>query len=165
MKEKGVEELFAAMRQLHEELGDRVILDLVGFFDDDYKQQVEALVSDGIAVFHGFQTEPRPYYAAADCVVLPSYHEGMSNVLLEAAATGRPVVTSDIYGCRETVCPESSGFLCPPRDADALYQQLRRMALLSREEREAMGQAGRQHMEQNFDKSVVVRRTIAALKI
>ncbi|MFR0733719.1 MAG: glycosyltransferase [Oscillospiraceae bacterium] len=71
--------------------------------DESYKGQVERLVARGIAVYHGFQTDPLPYYAAADCVVLPSYHEGMSNVLLEAAAVGRPVITSDIPGCREAV--------------------------------------------------------------
>lgn len=86
MKEKGIDELFAAMERLHERGGSSVILDLVGFYDDEsYKGQVERLVARGIAVYHGFQTDPLPYYAAADCVVLPSYHEGMSNVLLEAA--------------------------------------------------------------------------------
>ena len=105
MTEKGIDELFTAIRRLHREMGDRVVLDLVGFFDDDYEAQVNQLAADGIAVFHGFQTEPKPYYAAADCVVLPSYHEGLSNVLLEAAAIGRPVITSDIHGCKETVDP------------------------------------------------------------
>lgn len=90
MREKGMDELFAAMRRLHSAHPGKVALDLVGFYDDEsYRAQVEPLVSEGIAVFHGFQTDPRPYYAAAACVVLPSYHEGMSNVLLEAAATGR----------------------------------------------------------------------------
>ena len=127
-----MDELFAAMVRLYETYGSKVVLDLVGFYDDDvYKEQVARLVADGIAVFHGFQTDPLPYYAAADCVVLPSYHEGMSNVLLEAAAAGRPVITSDIPGCREAVDDGSTGLLCQARDADSLYQQMRRMASLS----------------------------------
>lgn len=81
MKEKGIDELFAAMRRLHGELGDKVVLDLVGFFDDDYETQVHQLVEDGIAVFHGFQTEPTAFYAEADFVVLTNYHEVLSNVL------------------------------------------------------------------------------------
>ena len=96
MKEKGIDELFTAMCRLHNEYGDKVVLDIVGFFEDDYKSAVEKMVGDGAAVFHGFQEETRPYYVMADCIVLPSYHEGMSNVLLEASAMGRPVITSDI---------------------------------------------------------------------
>ena len=163
MKEKGMDELFAAMRQLHEKYSSKVILDLVGFYDDDYyKEQVDRLVADGIAIFHGFQTDPLPYYAAADCVVLPSYHEGMSNVLLEAAAVGRPIITSDIPGCREAVDNEKTGFLCKVKDADSLYEQLCRMADASFTERQAMGQAAHEKMVQEFDKQRVVTATVAA---
>lgn len=164
MVEKGVGELLTAMKRLHDELGDRVVLDLVGFYDDDACQaQAEALVKEGIAVFHGFQSEPRPFYAAADCVVLASYHEGMSNVLLEAAATGRPVITSDIYGCREAVDEGVTGLLCRVKDSDSLYEQMKKMALLSREERAHMGLAGRTKMERQFDKQKVVQNTICAI--
>ena len=128
MAEKGVGELLRAMKRLYEELGDRVTLDIVGFYDDEACQtQAEELIAMGAAVFHGFQSEPRPYYAAADCVVLASYHEGMSNVLLEAAATGRPVITSDIYGCREAVDEGVTGLLCTVKDADSLYEQMKKM--------------------------------------
>ena len=160
MKEKGMDELFCAMRRLYAELGSKVGLDLVGFFDDDYESQVNALVDEGIAVFHGFQTEPMPYYAAADCVVLPSYHEGLSNVLLEASATGRPVITSDIHGCKEAVDPGVSGLLCRVRDCDDLYQKLHQMAGFTRQKREAMGLAGRQKVQREFEKTMVVRKTI-----
>lgn len=163
MKEKGIDELFAAMRKLRGELGDKVVLDLVGFFDDDYEAEVKSLVDEGTAVFHGFQTDPGPYYAAADCVVLPSYHEGMSNVLLEAAAMGRPVITSDIHGCKEAVEDGVTGLLCPVKDADGLYAQMLRMAQLSRDDREAMGRAGHARMEREFDKSHVVRETVRHL--
>ena len=163
MKEKGIGELFSAMERLHGELGGRVVLDLVGFFDDDYKAQVQSLVDRGIAVFHGFQSEPRPYYAAADCVVLPSYHEGMSNVLLEAAATGRPVITSGIHGCMEAVSDGETGLLCRVKDAGDLYEKMRAMAQTSREAREAMGKAARTKMEREFEKSLIVEQTIRAL--
>ena len=105
MDEKGNSELFEAVHRLHEELGDRVVLDVVGFCEDDYMPRIEKLGQEGAVVFHGFQENPKPYYEQTDCVVLPSYHEGMSNVLLEAEATGRPVITTDIHGCRETVEP------------------------------------------------------------
>lgn len=160
MKEKGIDELFAAMRRLHCELGDKVQLDLVGFFDDDYEDQVKALVEDGIAVFYGFQTNPAPFYAAADCVVLPSYHEGMSNVLLEAASMGRPVITSDIHGCMEAVDPGVSGLLCRVKDADDLYQKMLEVANMSRSQREQMGLAARRKVERVFEKNMVVKKTI-----
>lgn len=162
MREKGVDELFSAVRRLHEE-GAELVLDLVGFFEDEYKEQVDTLVSDGIAVFHGFQQDPVPYYAAADCVVLPSYHEGMSNVLLEAAAVGRPVITSDIYGCREAVVNGESGLLCRSKDGVALYEAMKRMLTLTRERREDMGRSGRRHTEERFDKKKVVGETIGAI--
>ncbi len=159
MQEKGIDELFDAMRKLKAP----AVLDLVGFFDDDYEDQVKALAADGIAVFHGFQTDPRPYYAAADCVVLPSWHEGMSNVLLEAAAMGRPVITSDICGCREAVDAGKTGLLCRVKDADSLLQQMERMASLPRQARQEMGRVGRAKMEREFEKNTVVQKTIAAL--
>jgi len=162
MKEKGVDELFAAVDTLRGE-GYRFALDLVGFFEDEYKAQVDRLVKEGVAVFHGFREDPRPYYAQADCVVLPSYHEGMSNVLLEAAAMGRPLITTDIGGCREAVSPDESGFLCPVKDSEALTACLRRLLSLSHEEREAMGQAGRRRMEARFEKSMVVAITVEAV--
>ena len=164
MKEKGMDELFAAMRRLRARYGAGVVLDIVGFYDDDfYKEQVDRLVADGIAVFHGFQNDPFPYYAAADCVVLPSYHEGMSNVLLEAASIGRPVITSDIPGCREAVEDGRTGFLCKAGDADSLYEQMSRMAETPLAERQAMSWAGREKMAREFAKQAVVEKTIAAL--
>ena len=134
MKEKGIDELFTAVRRLRED-NNKFILDLVGFFEDEYKQQVEEMQKDGVAVFYGFQQDPRPYYAAADCIVLPSYHEGMSNVLLEAAATGRAVITSDIPGCREALENGKTGLLCKAGDTD-----------------------------KEFDKQMVVRETMETLR-
>ena len=163
MREKGIDELFTAIRRLHRELNGQLILDLVGFFDDDYEAQVKALVQEGIAVFHGFQSDPCPYYADADCVVLPSYHEGMSNVLLEAAATGRPVITSRIHGCMEAVDEGETGLLCTVKDTESLYDAMLRMAKLPAETRAAMGAAARQKMEREFEKSAVVQCTVRAL--
>ena len=164
MREKGMDELFAAMRRLREKFGAGVVLDIVGFYDDEgYKAQVDELAAEGVAVYHGFQSDPVPYYAAADCVVLPSYHEGMSNVLLEAAATGRPVITSDIPGCREAVENGKTGLLCKAGDSESLYTQMVRMAETSSAERQAMGQAAHEKMLREFDKRLVVEKTMASL--
>ena len=163
MKEKGIEELFYAVRRLKEENED-FVLDLAGFFEDIYKKQVEELEQLGIAHFYGFQSDPRPFYAEADCVVLPSYHEGMSNVLLEAAATGRPVITSNIPGCRESVENGKSGLLVEAKNKEMLYQAMKKMLHCSREEREKMGKAGREKMKREFRKEAVVERTVRSLE-
>lgn len=160
MREKGIDELFCAVQRLP---AGQFVLDMVGFFEDEYKQQVEELEAKGIVKFHGFQSDPHPYYENADCVVLPSYHEGMSNVLLEAAAVGRPVITSDIPGCREAVEPEVSGLLCRVQDADSLYEQMAQMLDFSKEQRTQMGLAGRRRMELEFAKERVVAQTIQAI--
>lgn len=160
MKEKGIDELFSTARRLYKETGGNFVLDLVGFFDDDYETEVNNLVKEGIAVFHGFQTEPTPYYANSDCVVMPSYHEGLSNVLLEAAAIGRPVITSDIYGCRETVDNGVTGLLSRVKDADDLYEKMLQMVNFKRDVRENMGLAARKKIENEFEKNMVVAKTI-----
>lgn len=163
MREKGIDELFSAMRRLKSELGERVQLDVVGFFEDDYGDTVDKLSRDGVIRFHGFQEDPRPWYTAAHCVVLPSWHEGMSNVLLEGAATGRPLITSDIPGCREAVTTGETGFLSMARDADSLYAAMKAFLALSTEERAAMGVRGRQKMEREFNRAAVVDSVIRAL--
>ena len=165
MKEKGVDEFFAAAKTVKAELGEKVAFDVVGFYEDAYKETVDQLVADGVINFHGFQTDVHPFYEAADCVVLPSYHEGMSNVLLEAAASGRPLITSDIPGCREAVEDGVSGYLCPAKDADALYEAMRRFVELPENCRGELGRRGRERMEQRFSKTAVVAETIKHLEI
>lgn len=164
MKEKGIDELFVAVRSLYSKRED-FVLDIVGFYEDDYKEQVESLVREGIAVFHGFQENPVPYYVAADCIVLPSYHEGMSNVLLEGAAVGRPLITSDIPGCREAVDPGVTGILVKVKDTESLREAMETFLEKALVDRALMGEAGRRRMEQLFDKKQVVRETICALDI
>lgn len=165
MKEKGIDELFAAMKKIRSQKGNEIVLDIVGFFEDDcdYEAEIKKLVEDGIVVFHGFQEEPRPYYVVADCVVLPSHHEGMSNVLLEAASLGRPVITSDIHGCKEAVEHGKTGLLCSVKDSDSLYDQMLRMVNIPVEERRAMGEAAHLKMQQEFEKNFVVQETVQAI--
>ena len=164
MKEKGVDELFSACERLKEE-GENFRLDMIGFFEDEYRNKVEEMQQKGIVKFHGFVEDPRPYYQHTDCVVMPSYHEGMSNVLLEAASMGRPIITSRIHGCMEAVKDGESGYLCEARDEESLYQQMKKFIGLSHKERKEMGVNGRQLMAEEFQKSKVVKETIAALKL
>lgn len=165
MHEKGVDELFAAAKRMKQQYGEQVEFHMVGSFEEAYKPVMDQLEQAGVVKYHGYQPDMKPFYAMAGCVVLPSYHEGMSNVLLEAAASGRPLITSDIPGCREAVENGVSGYLCPAKDADALYEAMRRFAALSVEQRSQMGRCGRERMEQQFSKTAVVAETIKQLEI
>lgn len=158
MKEKGVNELFEAMRWIHEEYPDSV-LDIVGFPEEDHDLVISELVKDGIAVYHGFQPDPRPYYAMADCVVLPSYHEGMSNVLLEAAAIGRMVITTDTSGCREAVDLDKTGYLSLKGSSISVYREMKKVLAMTPEERKEAGILARAKMISEFEKGKVVEMT------
>ena len=165
MHEKGVDELFAAAKRMKQKYGDGVEFHIVGSFEEAYKPVMDELEQAGVVKFHGYQSNIKSFYAMASCIVLPSYHEGMSNVLLEAAASGRPLITSDIPGCREAVENGVSGYLRPIKDADALYAAMQRFAELPEGWRAEMGRCGRDRMEQNFSKTAVVAETIKHLEI
>lgn len=164
MKEKGMDELFEAAQCLKKKYGDAVQFDLVGFFEDAYKTVVERLEAEGLVKFHGFQSDPKPFYAMCHCVILPSYHEGMSNVLLEAAATGRALITTDIPGCREAVKDGVTGFLCEVANSGSLKNAVERFIRLPCEERAKMGTLGREYMEAVFDKYSVVHKTVEKIQ-
>lgn len=165
MHEKGVDELFAAAKRMKQEYGDSVEFHIVGSFEEGYKPLMDELEKAGVVKYHGYQSDMKRFYALASCVVLPSYHEGMSNVLLEAAASGRPLITSDIPGCREAVEDGVSGYLCPARDAATLCEAMRRFVELPENCRGELGRRGRERMEQRFSKTAVVAETIKHLEI
>ncbi len=162
MREKGTDELFQAMQRLRNE-GHRCRLDIVGSFEENYSSKIEKYTSEGWLTYHGYQSDVRPFLAESHCFVLPSWHEGMANTNLEAAATGRPVITSAIHGCMEAVIDGQSGLLCKKQDTDSLYTVMKQFIELSEEQKEAMGEKGRKRMEQVFDKRKVVEETIEQL--
>lgn len=162
MKEKGVEELFSAMERLRAE-GENCTLDILGGYEEDYADTIRSYEEAGWLKYHGYVEDVRPYIEKTHCVVLASYHEGMANTNLEGAAMGRPIITSNIPGCREAVLDGESGLLCKPQDADSLYETMKRFVSLPADIREQMGKAGRAHMEAMFDKKKVVEETMEGL--
>ena len=112
----------------------------------------------------GETDDVRPFIAVSHCVVLPSYREGAPRSLIEAAAMGRAVVTSDVPGCRAVVDDKESGFLCKARSTASLADALLAFAALTEREQAAMGQAGRRKMEREFDEALVVRAYREALR-
>ncbi len=120
--------------------------------------EVDAWVREGVIEYLGEAHDVRPLIAAADCVVLPSYREGVPRTLMEASAMGRPIVATDVPGCREVVADGVNGLLCEARNVDSLASKLARMLEMSDDERRAMGERGRAKVAQEFDERVVVER-------
>lgn len=162
MKEKGIEELFAAMKRLISE-GIPCTLDILGGYEEDYQKLIEAYTAEGWLRYHGYQADVRPFIADSHCFVLPSWHEGMANTNLECAASGRPVITSNIHGCLEAVEDGITGFLCEKRNPEDLYRVMKQFAEMPYESRKTMGLSGRKRMETLFDKKQVVETTISHL--
>ena len=163
MREKGMDELLLAVERLKEKYGDGVELEMIGYLEEAYEDRLKALQNRGVIRFLGFQDYVPVFYRRAHCVVLPSYHEGMSNVLLEAGAMGRPLITSDIHGCMEALVEGKSGYLCNVRDADSLYDAMARFVELPYEEKVEMGSASHDYVVAMFDKKHVVEETVRQL--
>ncbi|CAB3759790.1 glycosyltransferase family 4 protein [Paraburkholderia solisilvae] len=122
------------------------------------RADVDAWQQEGVVEYLGEAHDVRPVIAAADCVVLPSYREGVPRTLLEAAAMERPVVATDVPGCREVVEHGVNGLLCEVRSVESLAAQCARMLDMSDAERRAMGQRGRHKVASEFDERLVIER-------
>ncbi|SAL84778.1 glycosyl transferase [Caballeronia choica] len=122
------------------------------------RTEVDAWQRDNVIEYLGEAHDVRPHIANADCVVLPSYREGVPRTLMEASAMGRPVVATDVPGCREVVEDGVTGFLCEAKNADSLAGTLERMLTLGEAQRAAMGVKGREKVAREFDEKVVVER-------
>lgn len=162
MAEKGIDELFEAMKKLVG-AGINCELDLLGYYEENYKEKIEQYEAEGWLHYYGYQEDVRPFIKTCHCFVLPSWHEGMANTNLECAASGRPVITSKIHGCLEAVVDGKTGFLAERKDANDLYRVMKKFTELPYEDRKNMGLAGRKHMEKVFDKKIVVADTMEQL--
>lgn len=152
MKERGILEYMDAAKTLH---SDKVFFDILGYCDEDYQEMLDQAEQNGVIRQLGFHTEVHPYLADADAIVIASFHEGMSNSLIEAAATGRPVIASNISGCLEAFEEGKTGFGFTPGKAEELIAAMKKFLSLTYEERAKMGQDAREKMEREFDRTLV----------
>lgn len=160
--DKGVGEYVDAARMLRHTYPE-VKFQLLGFLDVKNpsavsSEQMADWVKEGIVEYLGVADDVKPHLIAADCVVLPSYREGVPRSLLEAAAIGRPIVTTNTTGCRDAVDDGVNGLLCQVRDAKDLADKMRNMLEMTALERDMLGAAGRKKMEHEFDEKVVINR-------
>lgn len=163
MKEKGIDELLEAAKEIRKTYKNAAF-ELIGQTEDDYSAALKHANAEGVLDYRGFQNDVRPFICRCHCVVLPSYHEGMSNALLEAAAMGRPLIASDIPGCRETVLPDINGFLCDAKSSESLARCFKKFIRLGDICKRKMGTASRKHAEDVFDRARVVETTVSLIK-
>jgi glycosyltransferase involved in cell wall biosynthesis len=167
LRDKGVVEYVEAARSLRSQLpGAR--FQLLGAVDEGNRTAVsqvelDSWVAEGVVEHLGTTDDVRPFIAAASAVVLPSYREGLPRSLLEAAAMGRPLVASDVPGCRDVVDDEINGYLCTVRDVASLTSAMRRLAQLPPAQQLAMGQAGRRKVQERFSEAFVVSAYLEVL--
>ena len=165
LKEKGIDIYLFAAKAVHDKYSNTVFHICGGCDDKRYLKILQTAQEDGYIIYHGEQNDMVPYLQQAGCIVHPSYYpEGMSNVLLEGAASARPIIATDRSGCRETVEDGVTGFLIPMQNVEALIDALERVLAMRPEERQKMGHAGRIKMEREFDRELVVTAYIDVLK-
>jgi glycosyltransferase involved in cell wall biosynthesis len=142
---------------------------ILGPFDEDNRaavgpEIVKRWVNETGVAYLGSCDNVMEYIARVDCVVLPSYREGTPRSLLEAGAMGRPIIATDVPGCRSVVDDGVNGFLCQPRDSNDLAEKILKFLCMKPSEREEMGFLGRRKVETCFDEKIVVRRYLDAIK-
>lgn len=168
LRDKGIGELVEASRILRSR-GVSMECRLLGFFDSGNpaaisEKEVRDWVAQGLVTHLGAADEVVDFLREADCVVLPSYREGLPRSLLEAASMAKPLVAADAPGSRDLVEHGVNGFLCRVRDAGDLADQMQKMVELSDDDRERMGQAGRERVLREFDQTVVIQRYLEVVE-
>lgn len=160
LRDKGVLEFVEAARRIkaHHQQARFQLLGAVGSENRSAidRPTVDAWVAEGVVEYLGTTADVRPEIAASSCVVLPSYREGAPRTLIEAAAMARPLIATDVPGCRAVVDRNVSGFLCEVRNAESLAAAMESFLGLSPEAQQAMGAAGRAKMEREYDQALVV---------
>jgi glycosyltransferase involved in cell wall biosynthesis len=127
-------------------------------------EQMRTWVAEGVIDYLGTTQDVRDIIARADCVVLPSYREGVPRTLLEGAAMAKPLVATRAIGCREVVVDGENGLLCAPRDAADLARKLQHIIEMGPDARATMGARGRRMVEQRYDERIVIERYLAAMR-
>ena len=155
LKDKGTDEFFEMAKYIKKRYPNSEF-QILGYCEDRYKKMLNEYVDKGIINYLGSTTDVRPYLANVHCTIMPSYHEGMSNVNLESAANGRPVITTNVPGCRETVDDGKTGYLVEARSTKSLIDGVERFLHLPYNQKVLMGKEARRKVMREFDRNIVV---------
>lgn len=163
IKEKGIEEYVEAAKRIRSAHSEAVF-HVVGPASKEYEDFLREADSRGIVKFHGKTFDVIPYILGSCCTVFPSYYaEGMANVLLESAASGRPLITTSCPGCGETVEDGVTGYVVKERDVDDLTEKIEKFISLPYERKIEMGLNGRRKMENEFNRDIVLDAYVDAI--
>lgn len=156
IKEKGIEEYLETAKQIRTEYP-QTVFHVLGPCDGEYEQKLKEYEEAGYIKYHGMVQDTGEYLKHTHCAIHPSFYpEGISNVCLEAAASGRPVITTNRSGCRDTVDNGVTGYIFEQRNTEQLVECVRKFMQMSNEERKQMGLAGRKKMEKEFSREIVI---------
>lgn len=155
LKDKGIDEFFEAAEHIFYRYP-KTEFQVLGRIEGPYRGLIDRLESCGVIKYLGVTTDVRPFIGAVECTVMPSYHEGMSNVNLESAANGRPVITTNVPGCRETVDNGVTGFLVEAKNTRSLEEAIEHFIQLPYNKKVLMGVEARNKVEREFDRGIVV---------
>ena len=159
LKDKGVREFAEAAKIIQTKYANTNFV-MLGDFDQENpstidRDQLLDWLNQEVVDYKGFVRDVRPYLAKSDCIILPSYREGLPRIILEGMAMAKPVITCDTAGCRETVEEGVNGFLVAPRNVASLVEGIEQFISLSPEEQKAMGNKGREMVETWFDSKII----------
>ena len=166
--DKGVGEYVKAAKILTKKYSN-VEFQLVGFIDAQNpkaisREQVDDWVAKGYVNYLGPTDDVKPFIAAADCVVLPSYREGVSMILMESAAMQKPLIATNVPGCRDLINNGISGYICRMQDYSDLVSKMDKMLHLTKKQRKKMGKEGRKLMEEEYNEKLVIEKYLYTLK-
>ena len=165
MKDKGIDEYLEAAKRIKEKY-QNTIFNVIGMIDQPhYKEILEDYEEKGIIKYHGFQNDTIPFIKQCSCTINPSYTEGMSNVLLESAACGRPIIASNIPGCKEIIDEELNGYTFEVKNVNCLVSKIEKFININHKEKIKMGLFGRSKVEREFDRQIVVNKYINEIEL
>lgn len=157
LKEKGIDEYIYSAQEIKMRYP-QTEFHIVGPCEDEYEEKLHDLESKGFVFYCGPQKDIRPFIGRSHCVVHPSFYpEGMSNVLLEGCAAGRPIITTNRPGCGEVVDEGINGFIVKQQDPSDLIEKIERFILLPNDKKRKMGLAARKKVEREFDRKIVTK--------
>ncbi|MCR4675682.1 MAG: glycosyltransferase family 4 protein [Sphaerochaetaceae bacterium] len=160
---KGIEQFLDAAEALS---SSSVSFVAAGKCDNEYLERVKTLTSEVKLKYLGMVDNSIEVISSCSCLVLPTWHpEGMSNVLLEACATGRPAICTDRTGCREIIKNGVNGLYCREKDSGDLIERMKEFIALPLEKKKQMGLEGRQTVERNFDRKIIVKAYLEELDV
>ncbi|MGW5887046.1 glycosyltransferase family 4 protein [Priestia megaterium] len=156
MKEKGIDQYLDAAKYIKGK-HPNTVFHVLGDCEQDYRNKLNNMHASGIIQYHGMQIDVKKFYQNSHCTIHPTYYpEGMSNVLLEASSSGRPIITTNRSGCKEIVDEGINGFIIKEQDSDDLISKIELFLSLSHQDRENMGRNGRAKMMKEFDRNLIV---------